>query len=171
MREARSSVKQPSAHTFIVFPSLTCQDFYSLLYCDGRSIIKPPRAYKKLNAVDNYLLQNSHDLHLPREGEIAIIRTAWHSGRVRSIERAKSTVGIMLGAEFCALPVVHAEGEHVPCNSGGIKREILLSLKQSSTAEISAVAAVAPQRQIDRYRYAAPPRASAPPIRETFARW
>lgn len=31
---------------------------------------------------------------------------------------------------------------HAPCNSGGIKRETLLSLKQGSTAEISAVAAV-----------------------------
>lgn len=49
----------------------------------------------------------------------------------------------MLGAEFCVLPGVHAEGEHVPCNSGGIKRETPLSLKQGSTAEISAAAAVA----------------------------
>lgn len=59
----------------------------------------------------------------------------------------------MLSVEFCVLSGERAEGEHVPCNSSGIKREILLSLKQDSTAEIST--AVAPRQQIDRYRLAA----------------
>jgi len=75
-----------------------------------------------------------------------------HSDRVRSIERAKSTISAMFSAE-----------RHVSCNSGGIKRETLFSLKQGSTVEISTAAATT-DRSVSVRR--APPRL---PIREKYS--
>jgi len=124
--------------SYFFFPLLTYHDFYFLLFT---------ATVAALNAVDNYLLQ--------KQSWFAPTTRGWncnYSYGTRFDRSSEQNRRIMLY-------VVRDTRRGSTCNSDGIKREILLSLKQGFTAKISAAGV---PRQIDRYRCAARLRASHP---------